>query len=95
LEVAVGNFSRATGAGAEIDQTPSARHGIEFSIFEARRSVRSSLVVSVVLPAPDLHRLIAPALLAPSLLFDHLIGAGKQHGRHLQAKRLGSLEIDD
>jgi hypothetical protein len=48
LEVAVGNFSRATGAGAEIDQTPSARHGIEFSIFEARRSVRSSLVVSVV-----------------------------------------------
>src|SRR6476646_9271855 len=34
LEVAVGNFSRATGAGAEIDQTPSARHGIEFSIFE-------------------------------------------------------------
>ena len=30
-EVAVVNFSRATGAGAEVDQTPSARHGIEFS----------------------------------------------------------------
>ena len=27
-------------------------------------------------------------------LFDHLIGAGEQRGRHRQAQRLGGLEID-
>src|SRR5262249_22037918 len=26
---------------------------------------------------------------------DHLVGAGEQRGRHGQAKRLGSLEVDD
>jgi hypothetical protein len=28
-------------------------------------------------------------------LFDHLIGAGKQHRRHLQAERLGGLQVED
>jgi hypothetical protein len=25
-------------------------------------------------------------------LFDHLVGAGEQHGRHVEAERLGGLE---
>ena len=28
-------------------------------------------------------------------LFDHLIGAGKQHGRHIETQRLGGLKVDD
>jgi hypothetical protein len=28
-------------------------------------------------------------------LFDHLVGGGKQRGWHVEAKRLGGLEIDD
>ena len=27
-------------------------------------------------------------------LFDHLVGAGEQRGRHGEAERLGSLEVD-
>jgi hypothetical protein len=28
-------------------------------------------------------------------LFDHLVGAGQQRGRHIEAERFCSLEIDD
>jgi len=27
-------------------------------------------------------------------LFDHLVGEGKERGRHVKSKRLGGLEID-
>jgi hypothetical protein len=27
-------------------------------------------------------------------LFDHLVGAGERHGRHVEAERLGRLEVD-
>src|SRR5262245_15680210 len=36
---------------------------------------------------------IAPACLAHSL--DHLVGAGEQRGRYIDAKRPGGLQIDD
>ena len=26
--------------------------------------------------------------------FDHLVGPGEQHGRHVEAERLGGLEVD-
>ena len=55
-EVAVVNFSRATGAGAEVDQTPSARHGIEFSIFQNSpipdRGLGSGIACSGHSPSP-------------------------------------------
>src|SRR5262245_66415993 len=30
----------------------------------------------------------------PFTSFDHLVGAGKQRGRHLEAERLGCFEVD-
>src|SRR5215470_493897 len=42
---------------------------------------------------PDFHRLDRTSLrLAHS--FDHLVGAGEQSGRHLEAKRPRGLEVD-
>ena len=35
----------------------------------------------------------APQQISP--LFDHLVGAGEQGWRHFEAKRLGSLEVDN
>src|SRR5947209_20397619 len=43
---------------------------------------------------PDLHRLDRTSLRLAHL-FDHLVGAGKQHGRHIEAERLGRDQIDD
>src|SRR5947209_2545634 len=43
---------------------------------------------------PDFHRLDRTSLrLAHS--FDHLVGAGEQRGRHVEAERFGSPHVDD
>src|SRR5258708_7074833 len=31
----------------------------------------------------------------PQVLFDHLVGAPQKHGRHVEADRLGGLQVDD
>jgi hypothetical protein len=36
-----------------------------------------------------------PAPQQKALLFDHLVGAGGQPGRHVKAKRLGGFQVDD
>src|SRR5437899_6383937 len=43
---------------------------------------------------PDFHRLDRTSLRLAHLL-DHLVGAGKQHGRHLDADRTGGRQVDD
>src|ERR1700745_4120449 len=43
---------------------------------------------------PDFHPLhLTCVLLAHS--FDHLVGAGEQHGRHVEPERAGGRQIDD
>src|SRR6476620_7596293 len=42
---------------------------------------------------PDFHRLDRTSLRLAHL-FDHLIGAGEQHRRHINAEHLGSLEVN-
>jgi hypothetical protein len=43
---------------------------------------------------PDLHRLDRTSLRLAHL-FDHLVGADEQSGRHSKAERLGGLEVED
>ena len=50
------------------------------------------ILLQQYLPGGDLSRCSN----VPELrLLDHLLGAGEQRGRHLEAERFGSLEIDD
>src|SRR6516225_3740468 len=48
---------------------------------------------ATALPGLDFHQLIAPAL-AGAFLFDHLIGAGEQRRRHLNAEDPRGLEVE-
>src|SRR3974377_2094200 len=49
---------------------------------------------ATALPGLDFHQLIAPAL-AGAFSLDYLVGACRKRGRHIDAERLRSFEIDD
>src|ERR1700704_3474378 len=49
---------------------------------------------SYPLLGPDLHRLDRTSLRLAHL-FDHLVGAGDEHGRDFKADRLRGLKVDD
>src|SRR6516165_9252525 len=58
--------------------------------------------MSALPPKADIHRLGCPLCAKSGLmhrskisLFDHLVGVGKQHRRHGEAKHSGSLGVDD
>jgi hypothetical protein len=63
---------------------------VAWGLHKSTRRVRA-LLAEQKIPVVEFSPKDLP--LAPSSL-DHLVGAGEQHRRHLDAERLGSFQID-
>jgi hypothetical protein len=69
------------------------RLAVSISVRITPRKQTSSCVPAVPKSATPTSALLRRS--KEQLLFDHLVGAGEQRGWHIEAERLGGLEVDD